>query len=91
MRDQDSLVGIATDCTTGNRFPAGARNSFLLDTVKSGSDSPTTSSAVGTGLYSLVYIGAGVNLTSHLHLVPRLRKLEPCFHSPIRLHGLVLI
>jgi hypothetical protein len=33
----------------------------------------------------------GVKLTTHLHLVPRLRKVELQFHSPISLYGVVLI
>jgi hypothetical protein len=34
--------------------------------------------------------GRGVKLTTHLHLVPRSRKVEPYLHSPTRLHGIVL-
>jgi hypothetical protein len=32
----------------------------------------------------------GVNLTTHLHLVPRPRKMELYLHSPICLHGILL-
>jgi hypothetical protein len=31
-----------------------------------------------------------VKLTTHLHLLPRSRKVELYLHSPIRLHGIVL-
>jgi hypothetical protein len=34
--------------------------------------------------------GWGMELTAHLHLVPRSRMAELYFHSPIRLHGVVL-
>jgi len=34
--------------------------------------------------------GRGVKLTIHLHLAPRLKCLELYFHSPIRLHGVVI-
>jgi hypothetical protein len=33
----------------------------------------------------------GVKLTTHLHLVPRSRKVELYLHSPICFHGIVLI
>jgi hypothetical protein len=32
----------------------------------------------------------GVKFTSHLHLVPRSRKVELYLHCPICLHGIVL-
>jgi hypothetical protein len=35
--------------------------------------------------------GWGVEPTTHFHLVPRLRMLEPYLHYPIHLHGLLLI
>jgi hypothetical protein len=34
--------------------------------------------------------GGGVKLTSHFHLVPRLRNVELYLHSPKRLHDVVL-
>jgi hypothetical protein len=34
--------------------------------------------------------GRGVKLTSHFHLVPRLRMMESYLHSPTRLPGVVL-
>jgi hypothetical protein len=34
--------------------------------------------------------GRGEKLTTHLHLVPRPRKVELYFHSLICLHGIVL-
>jgi hypothetical protein len=34
--------------------------------------------------------GRGVNLTTHLHLVPMLRMVELHFHSPIPLNGVVV-
>jgi hypothetical protein len=36
------------------------------------------------------YRGRGVKLTTHLHLVSRLRMMEMYFHSTIRLSGVVL-
>jgi hypothetical protein len=41
-------------------------------------------------LYPRGYSGRGVKLTTHLHLVPRSRKLQRNFHSPIRLHGIAI-
>jgi hypothetical protein len=35
--------------------------------------------------------GRDVKLTTHFHLAPRLKCVEPYFHSPIRLRGVVLI
>jgi hypothetical protein len=32
----------------------------------------------------------GMKLTTHLHLVPRSRKMELYLHSPICLHGIML-
>jgi hypothetical protein len=33
----------------------------------------------------------GVKLTTHIHLVPRSRRMQLCLHSPIHLHGVVLL
>jgi hypothetical protein len=35
-------------------------------------------------------LSLGVKLTTHLHLVPRLRMVDLYFRSPIRLTGVVL-
>jgi hypothetical protein len=37
------------------------------------------------------FLSPGVKLTTHLHLVPRSRMVELYLHSPICLHGVVLI
>jgi hypothetical protein len=42
------------------------------------------------GLFIPGYNGRVVMLTTHLHLVPRLRTVELYLHSPIGLHGVVL-
>jgi hypothetical protein len=41
-------------------------------------------------LYIRGLSGRGVKLTAHLHLVSRLRMMELHFHSPVRLHDIVL-
>jgi hypothetical protein len=47
-------------------------------------------SNVYMGLFPREISGRGVKLTTHLHLVPRLRMVELYLHSPIRLYGMVL-
>jgi hypothetical protein len=42
------------------------------------------------GLFNRGLSGRGVNLTTHLHLVPRSRMVELYLHSPVCLHGIVL-
>jgi hypothetical protein len=37
-------------------------------------DITPASSSIGTGVVSRVYIGAGVKFTTHIRLIPRLRK-----------------
>jgi hypothetical protein len=49
---------------------------YLLHSVQTGSGAHPASYSVGNG---------GVNRTTHLHLVPRVRMLELYLHSPIRL------
>jgi hypothetical protein len=85
-------VGIrqATGWTDGVRFPAGEtffctpqRSEWLWGPF----------SLVPNGYRGFFPQGDGgrdVNLTAHLHLVPRLRTVELYLHSLIRLHGVVL-
>jgi hypothetical protein len=40
------------------------------------------------GFFPMGKKGRGVNLTTHLHLLPRLGMVELYFHSHIRLHGI---
>jgi hypothetical protein len=76
---------------TGVLFPAGVRDFSLLHSVQTGSSTHPASYPVGKGTLSLgVKWGTGVKLTTHLHLVLRVRTLELYLHSPIRLHGVVL-
>jgi hypothetical protein len=91
----------ATSFTAGVRFPAGTRDFSLLDSVHIvfGAHSIAFTSSFGPtqspiqclpGLLPQRYIGWGVMLTAHLHLVPRSRMMQLQLYSPIRLHGLVL-
>jgi len=63
----------ATDCKTGDEFPAGEMiGFFLLATGSSlvlGPTQPSNQWVPGVK-------GSGRELTTHLHLVPRLRKCE---------------
>jgi hypothetical protein len=47
---RDSLVSIATGWTAGFRFPAGARDFFLLHGVQTGSGTHPTLCQIGTGV-----------------------------------------
>jgi hypothetical protein len=73
---------------TASWFLADARDYSLLHSVETDSGAHPASYKVGTvdffpGVQS-------VKLTTHLHLVPRLRIEELYLHSPICLHGIVL-
>jgi hypothetical protein len=66
----DSLVSIVTRLWAGQsaaQFRAGARDFSLLQNIHPASYS------VGRGLFSCWLSTQGVKLTSHFHLVPRLR------------------
>jgi hypothetical protein len=62
--------------TTMVRFSAVAENFFLRHRVQTGSGSHPASYPTGSGALSPGVRGWGVKLTTHLHLVPRLRKRE---------------
>jgi len=57
--------------TLGDGIPAGSR-SFLQETVQSGAGAHSYFYSVDTGFISRELNGWGVELTSHLELVPRL-------------------
>jgi hypothetical protein len=62
----------------------GARDFSLLHNVQTISGVHSLSSIPGWKSCG------GVNLTTHLHPVPRLRIMELYFYSPIYLHGVML-
>jgi hypothetical protein len=71
-------------------FPA-VQVSSLLHSVQTGSGTHPGSYPIGIGIPSPEDKAAGgVKLTTHLHLVPRSRKMELYLHSLIELHGIVL-
>jgi hypothetical protein len=80
---QDNSIGIA-EGTAEVRFP-GADVDFSLP------HSVQTGSGVHPASYTMDIreSGWGVNLTTHLHRVPRSRIME-IYNSPICLHGIVL-
>jgi hypothetical protein len=63
-----SAVGIATTLRSLVRIAVGARDVFLLQNVQTGTWAHPASYSMDTEVLS-----RGVNLTAHLHLVPRLR------------------
>jgi hypothetical protein len=91
----DSAVGIR-GCWIKAGRPRGRNSSpgkgriFLLSTSSIPAHKPTklpfqwVPSALSPG-----ESGRGVNLTTRIHLVPRLRMAELCLHAPICLHGVV--
>jgi hypothetical protein len=91
-RNRDSSVGIVMGCTTGVRFPSGARYFSLLHSFQAGSGAhpPGLLSSGYKGLFHDGKSGRGVKLTTQLHLEPRIRMMELYLHSPIRLNGVML-
>jgi hypothetical protein len=67
------------------QFPTWARDFSFLHNVQTGSGAHWSSYTMGTGDFP-----RGVKLTTHLHLVPRLRMVELFLCSPICFHGMVL-
>jgi hypothetical protein len=56
----------------------------LIDRVHVGSGAHPASYPMGTGgLFQREESDRGVKLTTHLHLVPRSRKMEPNLHAPL--------
>jgi hypothetical protein len=71
---RDSSVGIATRYGldgSGDRFTMGAR---FFAAVQTGPGAHPASYTMGTGSLPRGYSGRGVELTTHPHLVPRLKK-----------------
>jgi hypothetical protein len=63
------------------QFLVETRDFSLLHSIQTSSMAYPASNPMGTG---------GTKLTTHLHLVPKLRNMELYLHSPIGLHGVVL-
>ena len=57
---------------TGVRISGEARYFYLLRNVQTGSDADLAFHSTGTAILSRELSGQGMNLTTHLHLVPRL-------------------
>jgi hypothetical protein len=75
-RSPDSLVAIATSYgldDSGVRIPGEARDFLFSKTVQTVYEAHPVSQTVGSGVICRGRIGLGVRLTTHLHLVPRLR------------------
>jgi hypothetical protein len=85
---RDSSVGIATGWTARVRFPA--RFIFSPQRPLRLWGPPSLLSNGYRGLFLRGQSSRGLNLTTHLHLVPRSRMVELYLRSPIRLHGVVL-
>jgi hypothetical protein len=62
----------------------------LLHTVEAGSGAPPSLLPIGAGAYSPGLKSRSVKLTTHSHIVQRLRMVELYLHSPICIHGVVL-
>jgi hypothetical protein len=63
----------------------------VLRNVQSGYGAQPAFYPMGSGSsFAFVKSARGVKLTTHLHLVPRLRMVELHLHSPIYLYGIVL-
>jgi hypothetical protein len=69
----------------GIRFPAWASDISLLHRIQTSSAAPSFSYVLGIGTLSPGVKGQGLKLTTHLHLLPKLRM-----YSPICLHGIGL-
>jgi hypothetical protein len=87
---RDSVVGIATELwaeRSGDRIPVGAR---FFAAVKTGSGTHLASYTMGTESLTRGESGRGVELTTHPHLVPGLKKeYSYTSTSPPCLHGLL--
>jgi hypothetical protein len=84
-------VGIATgyrlDCR--GSFP-GRGKIFLFSTSSRSALGPTQPPIqLEPELFAREQSGQGLKLTTHLHLVPRSRTVNPDLHFPICLHGIV--
>jgi hypothetical protein len=68
------------------------RGDFLLfHSVQTGSGAHPASYSMGNrGSFLGDKAAVGMKLTTHLHLVVRLRMTEIYLHSPLRFHGVVL-
>jgi hypothetical protein len=94
IRSRDSSVDISTRLRTGrprNRGFIPARGKKLSPQRPDRTWGPHLLICTGyRGLFPWGLSGWGVKLTTHLHLVPRLRMVSTFFHSLIRLYGVML-
>jgi hypothetical protein len=91
---RDSSVGIATgygpdNREFGTRFPAEARDFSLIHTVQTSLGPTQPPIQCVTDVLSPGVRWKERDLTTHLHLVPRLRMVELYLHSLIYLHGVM--
>ena len=73
MSQATHLIFTAPYCSVGVRVPVGASDSSFLQNVQTASGAHPALYSMGSGVLSRGYSGRGVKLTTHLHLVPRLR------------------
>jgi hypothetical protein len=91
-RSRDSSVGTATRLWDGLPKSRGS-NAGKCKRFSSSSEHPDRLCDPPNLIQEWVLVAdspKGVKLTAHLHLVATLEMVELCFHSPIRLHGVVL-
>jgi hypothetical protein len=76
--------------TVGVRFLTKPRDFFLFHSVQIGSGAHPVSNPIEIGVsFSRGQRSRGVNLTTHLHIVPRIKMVELYFHSFIHLHDML--
>jgi hypothetical protein len=92
QRYRDSSVCMATgyDLNGSGSIPGSARFLFSPQRPDQLWGQPSLLSNGYRRLFPRVWSGRGVKLATHLHLVPRSRKLELYLHSPLCPHSIVL-
>jgi hypothetical protein len=97
-KSRDRSLGVATRLQAADRgcrvrFLAEAGNFSLYHRVQNDSGTHPASYPMGTGyVFPWGYSGRSVKLTTHLHLLPRLKnEWSYTFTPPLRLHCMVLI
>jgi hypothetical protein len=65
-------------------------NFSLFLSVQTGFEAYTASNSMDLGASPPGVKKSGLKMTTHLHLVPKSRRVELYLHSPIWLHGIVL-
>jgi hypothetical protein len=74
----------AAGWTAGVHFPAGTRDISLLYSVLTGYGGQPSLLYYGyRGLFHWRYSGRGVKLATHLHLVPRSRRVQLYHHTSL--------